>query len=102
MLLTFANSYYVTYQVQKQLLIDSTLEANRVYAAKLAETTNNFLQNAQKQLAYSANILSTDFDNEALLESEAKRLYQQSSFLTLFQLLIQKQLSRLFFHLQFL
>ncbi len=79
-LLTFANSYYVTYQVQKQLLIDSTLEANRVYAAKLAETTNNFLQNAQKQLAYSANILSTDFDNEALLESEGKRLYQQSSF----------------------
>jgi diguanylate cyclase (GGDEF)-like protein len=79
-LLTFANSYYVTYQVQKQLLIDSTLEANRVYAAKLAETTNNFLQNAQKQLAYSAKILSTDFDNESLLESETERLYQQSSF----------------------
>ncbi|RBP80515.1 GGDEF domain-containing protein [Marinomonas rhizomae] len=79
-LLTFANSYYVTYQVQKQLLIDSTLEANRVYAAKLAETTNNFLQNAQKQLAYSAKILSTDFDNESLRESETERLYQQSSF----------------------
>lgn len=79
-LLTFANSYHVTYQVQKQLLISSTLEANRVYAAKLAETTNNFLQSAQKQLAYSANILATDFANDALLESEVERLYQQSDF----------------------
>ena len=79
-LLTFANSYYVTYQVQKQLLIDSTLEANRVYATKLAETTNNFLQNAQQQLAVSAQILAANIDNEVLQESETERLYLQSSF----------------------
>ncbi|NLQ16236.1 GGDEF domain-containing protein [Marinomonas sp. M1K-6] len=79
-LFTFANSYYTTYQVQKQRLIDSTLEANRVYAAKLAETTNNSLESSQKQLAYSAAVLAKDFTNEALLNEEVKRLFQQSNY----------------------
>ena len=34
-LATFGNSFYAIHQAQRQLLIDSTLEANRVYAAKL-------------------------------------------------------------------
>ena len=79
-LLTFGNSYYATYQVQKQLMIDSTLESNRVYAAKLAETTHNFIASAQLQLAYSAGILASDMSNLALLEAEARRLKQQSDF----------------------
>ncbi|MFV8766288.1 diguanylate cyclase, partial [Yersinia enterocolitica] len=33
---TLANSFYASYRVQRQLLIDNTLEANRVYATKLA------------------------------------------------------------------
>ena len=36
MLLT---SYFASYRVQRQLLIDHALEANRVYAAKLASIT---------------------------------------------------------------
>ena len=33
---TLANSFYASYRVQRQLLIDNTLEENRVYATKLA------------------------------------------------------------------
>jgi len=36
---TLANSFYASYSVQRQLLIDNTLEANRGYATKLASST---------------------------------------------------------------
>ncbi|MGL6388027.1 hypothetical protein ACSZM4_19905 [Aeromonas caviae] len=53
-LATFGNSFYAIYQAQRQLLIDSTLEANRVYATKLAASTETMLRSAQGQLAYGA------------------------------------------------
>jgi len=39
-------SYFASYRVQRQLLIDHALEANRVYAAKLASITEAFIGNA--------------------------------------------------------
>lgn len=76
--ITFANTLYATWRVQRQVLIDTTLEANRAYAAKLASTSEIFFQLAQSQLHYSANQLSRDFNNEALLESEVSRLREQT------------------------
>ena len=76
--ITIANSGYATYQLQREQLINNTLEANRVYAAKLAETTDNFMWLAQHQLKYSAELLTGAMDNEQLLLAEAARLYQQS------------------------
>ena len=48
-----ANALYASYCVRDQL-IANTLESNRVYAAKLAESAANFLKGAQQQLRYSA------------------------------------------------
>lgn len=60
-LLTLGNSFYATYKIQRELLVSSTLEANRVYATKLAAMTDVFLTNAQHQLAYSAELLSNNY-----------------------------------------
>ena len=49
-----ANALYASYCVQRDQLIANTLESNRVYAAKLAESAANFLKGAQQQLRYSA------------------------------------------------
>ena len=73
-----ANGFYSSYLVQRQVLIDTTLKANHAYAAKLAEAAQNFIEEAQQQLAYSAGIVARDFDNENLLLDEAERLRLQT------------------------
>ncbi|GGB39080.1 cell signaling regulator [Oceanisphaera marina] len=75
---TLGNSFYATYKVQRTLLIDNTLEANRVYAAKLAEMTDVFLNMTQDHLAYSASLLSSHMSDSKMLMNEARRLHQQS------------------------
>jgi len=77
--ITLANTLYATWRVQRQVLIESTLEANRAYAAKLASTSEIFFQLAQSQLHYSANQISGDFDNDKLLQSEVNRLREQTT-----------------------
>lgn len=50
-ILTFINVLYASYHEQKQLLIQNTLESNRVYATKLAETADVIIGAMQNQLA---------------------------------------------------
>ena len=76
--ITLANNLYATWRVQRMVLIDSTLEANRDYAAKLASTSEVFFRLAQSQLHFSANVLGKDFDNEELLKTEVNRLREQT------------------------
>ncbi len=71
-------SFYASYQVQRQSLIDNTLEANRPYAAKLADSTERFFQAAQQQLAYSATVISRDVDDKQAVLDEAVRLDLQT------------------------
>ncbi len=71
-------SFYASYQVQRQSLIDNTLEANRAYAAKLADSTERFFQAAQQQLAYSATVISRDVDDKQAVLDEAVRLDLQT------------------------
>ncbi|WPX30287.1 MULTISPECIES: cache domain-containing protein [unclassified Pseudomonas] len=79
--LTLVNSLYASYRVQRQLLIDNTLEANRVYATKLANSTDVFLIAARQQLAYSAALLADQLENKQMLQSEVRRLqFQTNSF----------------------
>ena len=77
--ITLASSLYATWQVQREVLITNTLESNRVYATKLASTTEMFFELARSQLAYSAKTLSQDMQNDALMESEVARLREQTS-----------------------
>lgn len=79
--MTLANSFYASYSVQRQLLIDNTLEANRVYATKLASSTELFILSIQKQLFYSSRIAAEHFNDPAILQAETARLkYQTDSF----------------------
>ncbi len=69
------NTLVASYRVQREQLIAGTLEANRVYANKLAETTQNFVLMSQQQLAYGARRLGHDGMSEAMAQDEASRLH---------------------------
>ncbi|WP_380183716.1 diguanylate cyclase [Kalamiella sp. sgz302252] len=77
--ITLVNSLYATWQVQREVLIENTLESNRVYATKLASTTEMFFQLAESQLAFSAKTLGQGGNSEALMQSEVMRLREQTS-----------------------
>ncbi|PIJ51593.1 diguanylate cyclase [Erwinia sp. OLTSP20] len=77
--ITLANALYATRRVQQTVLINNALEANRVYATKLASTTEIFFQQAQSQLAWSANGMGKAFSNTALLQQEVQRLRTQTN-----------------------
>ncbi|WP_110972648.1 sensor domain-containing diguanylate cyclase [Pseudomonas huaxiensis] len=78
-LVTLLNSFYASYRVQYQLLIDNALEANHAYASKLASSTETYLQASQQQLAYAADLLGEHFDDLAQLNHEAVRLRLQTN-----------------------
>ncbi|HGM5580398.1 TPA: diguanylate cyclase [Pseudomonas putida] len=72
-------SYFASYRVQRQLLIDHSLESNWVYAAKLASITELFLENALRQLAFSAASTPLAPGDDLRLQAESERLLAQSS-----------------------
>ncbi len=82
-IVTLANTLLASHRVQREQLIGSTLESNRVYANKLAETTQNFVLSAQQQLAYTARVLgraATDGQADAhRAQEEASRLQLQTN-----------------------
>lgn len=78
-LVTLSISFYASYQVQRQSLMDNTLEANRAYAVKLASSTETFFASVQQQLAYSATRLADRFDDPDALQAEADRLRLQTN-----------------------
>ncbi|TBV17452.1 sensor domain-containing diguanylate cyclase [Stutzerimonas kirkiae] len=80
-LATLANAIYASYRVQRQLLIDNTLEANHAYAAKLANSTEDFLKATLQTLDYSTRILRHNMnDTEQLLEQAMRLRLQFNSF----------------------
>ncbi|PSL13176.1 diguanylate cyclase (GGDEF)-like protein [Marinobacterium halophilum] len=76
--ITLINGLYASYKVQRQLLIDQALENNFVYASKLAASTDNFLDAAQQQLAYSAMEITSQLHDESMLFQTAERLRKQT------------------------
>jgi diguanylate cyclase (GGDEF)-like protein len=77
-LLALGNSFYASYQVQRDILLNNTLEGNRVYAAKLATTTDNFIRTARQELAYSASMLGDMDSNPERMDRETLRLLRQN------------------------
>lgn len=77
-IVTFLNSFYSSYQVQKQQLQLSTLQSQSAYAAKLVSATDRFLQAAQQQLAYSANVIEAHYDDPTIFTQEVDRLRLQT------------------------
>lgn len=77
-LVMLATAFLASYSVQRQMLIDSAMEANLSYSSKLAESTQGFLDAAQQQLAHSAKILGPRFHEPGVLQEEAERLHFQT------------------------
>lgn len=65
--------------LQKKNIETGLLDANSVYARKLADTTDRFLTTAQRELAYGALQINS-LGNDAELINEAERLRMQSGF----------------------
>ena len=76
-LLMLCASYFASYRVQRQLLIDHALEANRVYAAKLASITETFIASALRQLAFSAGVQANQLADADALQAETDRVLHQ-------------------------
>lgn len=74
-----ANSIYAGYRVQRQQLIDATLQSNEAYATKLATSSEAFFDSANQQLSYSAAIAASNFADQGHLLSEVKRLQLQTN-----------------------
>jgi len=69
---------YISYQVQKERVIEDTLHSNHVFASKLASATEHFLTAAMQQLEFSASIIAEDITNTELLQAETDRLLNQT------------------------
>ncbi|KIH83586.1 sensor domain-containing diguanylate cyclase [Pseudomonas batumici] len=77
--LTAGNLFFASYQTQRNFLMAQTLEANRIYAVKLASTTENFLKLTQQQLAFSAALLPEIWDQPEKLWQETHRLRRETN-----------------------
>ncbi|WP_027013737.1 sensor domain-containing diguanylate cyclase [Comamonas composti] len=75
---SLVNTFYATYSVQRQQLIDSVMQSNLVYSTKLAKSTNDFLKLARQQLSVSSSIIGDHFDDAGRLREEAERLKTQT------------------------
>lgn len=77
-LVTLLNTFHSIYRVQHELLVNNTIESNRVYAVKMAEITDTFIDYALSQLEYSAPIISRRMLEPLVLQQEANRLRTQT------------------------
>lgn len=77
-LIPFINTFYAGYLVQRQQLIDTTLEGHHAYATKLAKSTDDFLRSALQQLGYSAQLMGSHMQSPEFLANEAQRLRLQT------------------------
>jgi len=64
------------YQVQREQLMASTLDANEAFATKLARTISDFLVRAQNNLAYTADRVESAGMTPTVLQDEIDRLRQ--------------------------
>ncbi|TBU94410.1 sensor domain-containing diguanylate cyclase [Phytopseudomonas dryadis] len=78
-LVMLVTSFFASYHVQRQLLIDNAQQSNQVYASKLASITDIYLHNALQQLAYSANLQVSRFADPVLMQAETERLLRQTN-----------------------
>lgn len=66
---------YSTYKGNMKLMQEQTLENNRVYALKLAETVDKFIASTTNTLRYSAVEIANNLNNINKLQEEVNRLY---------------------------
>ncbi|MDF1485046.1 diguanylate cyclase [Ramlibacter sp. H39-3-26] len=79
LVLGLGSALYSAHRVQEDLLIRNTLEANRTYAAKLADTADTFIATIERRLAYASRSLAELMGEPAALQAQARRLQQDTN-----------------------
>ena len=77
-IITIASSIYTSYLARKHTIIESTLEYNRLYAAKLADTADMFMITSEKMIGYSAGVVGKSFPDDKVVVNEIMRLKLQA------------------------
>jgi len=77
-LLALGNSLYASYKVQRETLLQNTLEINRVYAQKLAQIVDDHLHGSRKMLEALAWEISTRGQTARLAHAELARMARSS------------------------
>lgn len=78
-LITLVSSLWSGYRVNVNTVKENTLETNRVYSQKLAETANAYLEESFQILGYSAKTIAEKMDNEEVLFTETERIKLQNN-----------------------
>lgn len=68
------------YYTQRQFLLENTRQANAMYATKMADILDIYLQDAMQVLAFSAAHLQQDFAVNPITANEAGRLIKQNRY----------------------
>ncbi|MEN5161523.1 sensor domain-containing diguanylate cyclase [Achromobacter spanius] len=76
-LVVLAGGLHASYLVQRDLLLRNAMDTNRLYASKLALTTNALLNDIQRYLSYSADELADMESHPERMAAETRRLEQQ-------------------------
>lgn len=76
--ITLMNVFHSSYRAQHELIINKNLEANRVYADKMAAMTDVYVEQVMSQLKYSAKLLSSRVNDAHFVTQETTRLKQQT------------------------
>lgn len=78
-LLAVINMFIASAKVQKQSLIDNTLQHNEGYAAKLAQTLQITIENAQQELFFSARSLAKHWHEAGQVQQILLELSEQNT-----------------------
>ncbi len=76
-LVVLAGALHASYLVQRDLLLRNAMDTNRIYASKLALTTNALLNDIHRYLSYSADELADMEGHPERMAAETRRLEQQ-------------------------
>src|SRR5690606_5691204 len=76
--LALANSFYAAYQVQREVLMENTLESNRVYAQKLAHITDAYIRSSRLLLEGAA----ADLANQELTSQRTQATLERLADMT--------------------
>jgi diguanylate cyclase (GGDEF)-like protein len=78
LLVALVNALYASFLVQRDMLINSTLDGNRVYALKVADLTENLLDTVRRELSNAADRLSDYELNPIKLSDTVTRLQTET------------------------
>ncbi|CAB3919839.1 MULTISPECIES: sensor domain-containing diguanylate cyclase [Achromobacter] len=76
-LVVLAGGLHASYLVQRDLLLRNAMDTNRIYASKLALTTNALLNDIHRYLSYTADELADMESHPERMAAETRRLEQQ-------------------------